>query len=1101
MLDDSFYFTELSEILESVEKKQNLDKFQTKELISELYSLFYNFVYHFLQNQKQYFPSNYSRIIFLINNFQINPTIKNKLLFVYTTFSRRYNKTFSKNSILELISSLGDIFAYFLNKKKPEKFNFDLKDELFTQIDTDKYLDDYNEHVNFYKIIVNKVSKENNVIICFCNQNEIEIECTSFWNEIPKIVSSGTILNCIALTKLDDNHFQTNETSLIVIQPDYLFDVTDISQCFAQKGSNAYFYFINKYFPKKNTYYTFLGNLVNQIFDNLLIDENPNFEEIFDKSIAKKILPFLVLKQKDPSFIASIKNELKVHFSTLILIADKLKQYQFQIEPTFFSAEYGLIGRMDVLLERTDVKEWKTIIELKSGNPPDNLIKIILENGRELITSMWASHYAQIIGYNLLLDSTFPKRIGSSMILYSKDKNKPLREASKINELKRQFIKARNWVFLLEMQLSKGKFQIFDTIQKMMAENINFFNLKNYLDILYSSSPEVNILIKEYIRFLLNENIISKVGDNPFDNRPSQSSLWNLPFEEKSDFETTIIDLKLIKEKSDFHRFYLFFERTTAAINLCSLRKGDPVILYHPNFIQNQLSFQLFKGVIKQIEPEFVVISLRNKFSENNLFEISEGWIVEQDFIDSNLRYLYHSLFNFLILPEEKIIYLLGKRPPEKKFELPSFESFEQYQEIIKNAIEMHPYFLIIGPPGTGKTRIIVKELLRFYLFKTNFKILVCTYTNRAVDEIVDILSKENLKDYYIRIGTKEASDFKENLLSNLVEELSPEKLEDRILRCRIFLGTAFSFLTNSEIFELNNFEIAIIDEASQLLFPHIIGILSKVNKFILVGDEKQLPAVILQNNLGKDFKNKELSKLGYEDLSMSYFEFLLRCNKKNSWRSSIGILNQQSRMHPSLLEPINNFFYQGIIETNPKRKTKSNVDEILNYICTKFNLNVDKRIFFINTPTEKSKKLNLKQAMIISEIINESFNKFDKIITKETFGVISPFRIQNSEIYSRINNNFRTKVLIDTIERFQGSEREIILLSLPFNRSNEIIFSSNFVKLEDGKIIDRKLNVALSRAKELLLIFGNYFLLSQTEYYKDFLKYLLDETNIISIG
>ncbi|MGB9913756.1 MAG: DEAD/DEAH box helicase, partial [Candidatus Kapaibacteriota bacterium] len=310
--------------------------------------------------------------------------------------------------------------------------------------------------------------------------------------------------------------------------------------------------------------------------------------------------------------------------------------------------------------------------------------------------------------------------------------------------------------------------------------------------------------------------------------------------------------------------------------------------------------------------------------------------------------------------------------------------------------------------------------------------------------------------------------------------------------------GTAYSFLTNPEIFELNKFNIAIIDEASQLLFPHIAGIIAQVEKFILIGDEKQLPAVILQDKSLTKAQSNYLKELGYEDLSISYFEFLLHQCRKNGWTESISILDQQSRMHPEVLSPVNSFFYQGVIKTNPNRVENKQISQLIFFIQRELGTNNDKRVIFVDTRSEKNKKSNLAQANLIAKIINECFQQFSENISNETFGVISPFRIQNAEIYSRLHPEIRKLVTIDTIERFQGSERDIIFLSLPFNRLSEISLSSNIIKLADGKSIDRKLNVALTRAKELLVILGNYELLSHSIFYRDFLIKFFDNTNLI---
>lgn len=1096
MHDAEYFFSELIEI-----QKKLKSNHEPKLILKDLYSLFYEFIFFFLQRNPQYFPSNFSRIIFIINNFKPKEEIKRKLLVCCSLLSKGRKQEFERKDISDIIYILADIFSYFLKKSAPSSL---IPPESHCLTIFDKFLKNYistKDLVNLRRVFVEGVNPKANSIVCYDEFNHLEIDCSYKWTEIPKVVSQGTTLNCFGLLKTDEGKFATCENSLIVIEPDYLYDITDISQCFTKKGTNAYLYFLNKFFPKQTSYYTFLGTIVNLILDLLLVEKEISFEDAIQKAISKKILSFIVLKQKDPNFEKNLYSEVQLHFSTLKKVAEIITKYPFQIEPAFFSADYGINGRMDILLESKTVPKWKTIVELKSGTPPTNHFNVSISSNQSISTAMWISHYAQTIGYNLLLDSAIPERKGSSMILYSKDSIKPLREAINTINLQREFIKTRNWIFLLESQLARGKFQILETLNKyLQKENNGYFSIKNYIDLLHNSNDEIKTLIQEYIKFTINENILAKIGEFQNYNRSSQSSIWNIAFEDKNELDTTLVNLKINLEKSNFEKDYLYFDIIDQLSSVTSLRKGDPVIVYHPMFIQNPYSFQLLKGAIKDIEPNFVVVTLRNKFSEQEIFNQTDGWIIEQDYIETTTRSLFYSLFNFLLVDPNKMDIIIGKKGPEL-LNISNIETkSEIYTDIINMAIRSYPYFLVIGPPGTGKTRIVVRGLLKYYLFNTNQKILVCTYTNRAVDEIVEVLKNENCQNFFIRIGNKEASEYTENMLSHLTEQISKTELEHKILNSRVYLGTAYSFLTNPEIFELNKFDLAIIDEASQLLFPHIAGILAQVDKFILIGDEKQLPAVVLQNFNQTETKNPLLKAIGYDNLAISYFEFLLNRIRQNGWTNSIGILDLQSRMHPEVLSPINSFFYEGVIKTNPKRNSNVGVAELISFIQKKLNLSTNSRIVFIDLPCEKRRKSNKMQANLIANIINECFDKYNKIINQHTFGVISPYRIQNAEIYSLINPEIRKIVTIDTIERFQGSEREIIFLSLPFNRVSEIKMSSSMVKTEKGKTIDRKLNVALTRAKEFLVILGNFDLLSQSIFYKDFLKNFFDGTNLLKL-
>ena len=1068
-------------------------------LWSELKSTFFEVLQDLTKNNFQIFPSNYSRIFFLVENYDVPEEIKQKLLFLNKLFLHYEKSNFSKIDFINLYIYLTQIISYFYKIEIPHNFpesNTTKVLQLF-----ERYQSRSTNLITLIQIVVEETYTEENTILCNDGNKKVIIDCSTKWKEIPKIVQKGTTLNCVDLEQIDNEKFQTTNDSLIVIEPDYLYDITEVSQCFTHNGSNAYLYFIYKFFPRSNTFYSFLGNLVNHFFDELLVNPEQNFESIFLDAISKKFLAYLELKKKFPDVLSELKKELLPHYHTLRKIAINLEPYAIQIEPTFFSAIYGLAGRMDVLLESPTHPNWKTIVELKSGTPPKANLRFQLSDNSIFFVPMWHSHYAQTIGYNLLADSVTSERKGSSMILYSKDGEKPLREAINDINLKREFIKTRNWIYLLESQLAKGKFSIFNSL-KELSNNNDDQRAENKLivDILFNLEPDIKALILYYIRFIINEIRLGKVGNCiNYTSKVSQSSLWNSSFDEKLEQQTAIVNLTLQPELCDFERQYLYFQRDNSLNYLCSIRKGDIVVVYNQHNIQNRFAFELFKGTIREIERDYVIVSLRNKFTSFDKFNRLDGWIIEEDYLESTNRYLFLSLFKFIQLPKDKFNYILGKVPPYK-IENKSLSTSSHYDDVIKKAITYYPYFLVVGPPGTGKTRNIIFNLIEYYLRNTEDKILVCAYTNRAVDEIAQLLNQNGFQNDFIRIGTKDSSELKTNVLAYLIEDIDLEALETKIQSCRIFLGTAHSFLSNSEIFELVKFKIAIIDEASQLLFPHIAGIISEVEKFILIGDEKQLPAVVLQENFQTKVKNQFLIDLGYYDLGISYFEFLLSRAQKNGWNFAYATLNVQFRMHQSILKPINYLFYEGKIQTFPTRNTNSEIDTIVQHLANKLGFDSSERVIFFDLPLDSSRKANRFHTKIIADLIIDCYKGYSEIISTETFGVVSPFRAQNSEIYKLLPPELQKLVTIDTIERFQGSEREIIFLSLPFNNRYQIKYSSNLLVLPNNQVIDRKLNVAMSRAREFLGIFGNFHLISSSKIYSKLADYLRGHNLIVSL-
>lgn len=1079
------------------------DKNLLYQYILSLKSLFRRFLENITQNQKQFFPNNYSRIAFITNKYTLEPKVKKSLFFLQKVFNNPQIIQRINQPDLQFISILlSELFSAFYDTKVGlilDNNSIENNSTLFKLYN--RIIAKQTESVSFRGLIVDQIVNNDDTIICFDGNTQIIINCSDFWQEIPKSVRNGTKLNCFKLQQLKGNLFKTTTESLLVIEPDYLYDVSEIAESFTKNGFNAYNYFINKYYPNNFSFYTFVGNVVNYILDELLVNPQAGFEELFLSSLRKKILQFLILNKHNPNVVEEIKENIKQHFENLNKIIPYLTEFDKQIEPSFFSADYGLVGRMDILLQEKGNSNNKTIIELKSGNYPEDQIRFQTSDGSVFYSLMWHSHYAQTIGYNLLADSVYPARKGSSMILYSKDSQRALREAPNDIKLKRDFIKARNWIYLLENQISNKNYSIFETLEKKLPQ-INGISSEKFVTLreILGSLNEVNKkLLFHLCTFILNEVKFAKMGESDSNTRYVQRSLWLETAEEKINNLSILNNLLLQLDKSNFNNLYLYFQRTEKTPLISSIRKGDPVVVYNNYLFTNRMAAQLLKGVVKAIDSEKVVVSMRNKLTNQIIFENPNNWTIEPDYIDSSTRYLYQSIFKFLTIAPQKIDFLLGRLPPQKEKLSAHLVDTSKYQDIIKKAIEYQPYFIIKGPPGTGKTRIIAKELINFYYHHTNVNILVLAYTNRAVDEIAETLNRNEMQNHYLRLGNKEASELEENMLSYLSENMDIETIGNKIENTRIFLSTVFSALTTPEIFSLKKFDIAIIDEASQILFPHLIGILAEVNKFILIGDEKQLPAVVQQPEESTKINDPDLLSLGFTDLGISYFELLINNLQQRKQTDCITLLDEQSRMHPSILEPVNLLFYDSLIKTSKYRRPNKIAVEIVEEFLDSIKLPGDSRMIFIDVPTEPNPKINRNHSQLIKLLSNYFASKFKEQFNESRIGIITPFRLQNAEIFRLLDKELRNRITIDTVERFQGSEREIILLSLPFNNSSQILKTSSLAITSEGKLIDRKLNVSLTRAKELLIIFGDKNLLKSVRVYRDLIEYFEKRKKIIS--
>jgi len=155
-------------------------------------------------------------------------------------------------------------------------------------------------------------------------------------------------------------------------------------------------------------------------------------------------------------------------------------------------------------------------------------------------------------------------------------------------------------------------------------------------------------------------------------------------------------------------------------------------------------------------------------------------------------------------------------------------------------------------------------------------------------------------------------------------------------------------------------------------------------------------------------------------------------------------------------------------------------------------------RVIFIPTPAERShNKVNDSEAFLalkFAKTIKQVYG--DRFDPEKTLGIITPYRAQIANIKSKINDNELSKITIDTVERFQGSEREIIIISLSVKNVNQLSFMQSIN--ESG--VDRKLNVALSRAKSHIIILGCKEILSQNPTFKNLIDFIHQKNGIYNL-
>ncbi|WP_455672768.1 DEAD/DEAH box helicase, partial [Phocaeicola sp.] len=596
--------------------------------------------------------------------------------------------------------------------------------------------------------------------------------------------------------------------------------------------------------------------------------------------------------------------------------------------------------------------------------------------------------------------------------------------------------------------------------------------------------------------FITKELYTSKSGDVDYEGRTGASALWLSTLDEKREAGEILYDLQITENKaSQAHKAYMVLSIPHYdEMFLPNFRTGDVVVLYERNNDSDNVTNKMvFKGNIELITDTEMRIRLRATQRNASVFPPGSRYAVEHDTMDTTFRSMYLGLSAFLDANTERRELLLGQRQPrfDSSFDEAIAQADDDFERVALKAEAARDYFLLVGPPGTGKTSRALRRMVEHFYAAPSMQILLLAYTNRAVDEICQSLSSITPGIEYIRVGNELSCDmrFREHLLENVLTECnSRREVNIRMANCRVYVGTVASIAAKAELLKLKHFDVAIVDEATQILEPQLLGILcakfaderNAIGKFVLIGDHKQLPAVILQNSEQSEVHDEGLREAGLFNLKDSLFERLYRFHLKEEPRQAVDMLCRQGRMHPGVALFPNKEFYAGRLEP-------LGLPHQLETIATP--------VRFI--PSERdmesiSGKTNRYEARIVADLVREVYLTYQESFNpNRTLGVITPYRSQIALIRKELQTlgiPALNGISIDTVERYQGSERDVIIYSFSVNHLYQLRFLPNLTE-ENGVQIDRKLNVALTRARKQLFITGVPEILNRNSIYQRLLK------------
>lgn len=543
---------------------------------------------------------------------------------------------------------------------------------------------------------------------------------------------------------------------------------------------------------------------------------------------------------------------------------------------------------------------------------------------------------------------------------------------------------------------------------------------------------------------------------------------------------------------------YLIVERNPGENQIHKFLTGSPVSLFNSQKEEDSLN-----GVVDYSEDHQMKIT----FYKDEL----PDWVYD-DKIGVNLMFdsrTYQEMeraLNILINATEgrsKALreILLGYKKPtffsRAKTNLPALNPSQN--EAVNLILQAEDVAIIHGPPGTGKTTTLVAAIAE--LVKENKKVLVCAPSNAAVDFLTLKLAEKSLKT--VRVGNlskidtelfsltleqmiqreKEYKSIKEDkrralefrkMAQKYKRSFGPSEREqrkmlyseardliknardtenyliDKVIEQAQVITTTLIGSTHYSIRD-RKFDVVVIDEAGQGLESGCWVPILKGDKVVMAGDPLQLPPTIKSRDAEKKGLRETLIEKGINRLEASV------------------ILDTQYRMNERIMQFSNEWFYEG--------KLKADLS-VANWSIEDNHAEVE----FIDTAgcgfEEKTGEYSLSK--FNPEEGNIALKRLAEITdTNLSIAMISPYKEQVLWLKSKAKPD--DNLTINTIDSFQGQERDVVLISLV--RSND---SGMIGFLKDY----RRMNVAMTRAKKKLIVVGDSATIGQEKFYLKFLNY-----------
>ncbi|WP_436902278.1 AAA domain-containing protein [Halovenus halobia] len=833
------------------------------------------------------------------------------------------------------------------------------------------------------------------------------------WTETAEYLEPGMELAVYDANEKEyrgETQYTTGEGTMVVVEPEFLVNVTDI------RGwvQCPRMYYLNKLGGTELAEPVVKGTIIHEVFGDLL--RGIDVETSVNRRVEEAGLD-LGLLGADPAAMRETARQHAEAIEGWLQQGTLTERDEWRSEQLLVSERYGLKGRADAVRRGAPV-------ELKTGKNT--------KRDPRFQDKVQAACYALVLGEKR--GGEYPD---TGTLLYTKnaavDRNEesgdlsPAKDFS-ISEGFLQFvIRARNELAAMEHDIDVPTGYEADAKCEYCFEQDSCMAIAGRLD-QEAKAGQVGTAVPEEERAYF-ERFYEAIETERRAIHREYAKLWDQTPEERADDDRALINLTpTTQTELDDGRWELRAEGTGA---VSKIRVGGLVLASDGDPVGGNAELARVER-LGAGDDEIVVTA-------EEPVELRRLDIYPSEISTDRLLTALHD--GILTQPPAWKDPLFERRDPEfRPSEETIIDNNPAQDEAVRQALGAEDFSLIHGPPGTGKTytlATLVEELL-----DRGERVLVSAFTNRAVDNALEALEQQGITDI-VRVGTE--SGVREDMQQYRLDQSGdPAACAARLEDADVVAATTAT--CGSRALRTQSFDVAVVDEAGQLTEPASLAAVALSERFVLVGDHHQLPPVVQSD----------------ADLDRSLFQRLAE-----TYPEAGTMLDQQYRMSQRIQAFPSREFYDGKLRPATGEVAAQRIDDLPDVSLSALPEHLRDSVTFIDPDGGQQGNTNPEEAKTVVETVG-SFRQAG--VPADDIGVIAPFRAQVAEIGQRLPPG----VTVDTVDRFQGSSKQVIIVSFVATGSL------------DGPIFEdyRRINVALTRAKKSLVLIGDAGALSTDERY-----------------